>query len=316
MRYWSFFPTGDDGWGHMPAWGFANVVAVDASRASRSASASTATCRSPATWSCSRCASSERGFYDGTPHRLELTSAYNQYQRIRSDAAYRAGQDENYQILLRPLFITSFMLADFLEDNDFFGAEQVLVSERVEQDRLRHGVLLSRTCATSRWSASPRRATRRFVDDLGCYERSVTYDGLESLDRRCARRCTSTSRATRAARCACTRISVRRSCTTATQARLSRTTTSARANKSCRDRSRKPYFAPYQIKKRNADWGAAEVTRKFNEAQLAFIRRVSDAEKPWMLVKEQVGFEAAQELIAALVAGRIDPKDGHVVVLP
>jgi hypothetical protein len=56
----------------------------------------------------------DRGFYDGTPHRLELTSAYNQYQRIRSDAAYRV-EDENYQAVLRPLFITSFMLADFLE---------------------------------------------------------------------------------------------------------------------------------------------------------------------------------------------------------
>src|SRR5262245_61889405 len=27
LRYWSFFPTGDDAlWGHMPAWGFADVV--------------------------------------------------------------------------------------------------------------------------------------------------------------------------------------------------------------------------------------------------------------------------------------------------
>src|SRR5262245_17175604 len=27
LRYWSFFPTGEDGWGNMPAWGFADVVA-------------------------------------------------------------------------------------------------------------------------------------------------------------------------------------------------------------------------------------------------------------------------------------------------
>src|SRR3546814_2911563 len=40
-----------------------------------------------------------------------------------------------------------------------------------------------------------------------------------------------------------------------------------------------PYFAPCQIKKRNADWGPAEVTRRFNEAQLAFIARVSDAQR-------------------------------------
>ena len=27
MQYWGFFPTGDDAWGHMPVWGFADVVA-------------------------------------------------------------------------------------------------------------------------------------------------------------------------------------------------------------------------------------------------------------------------------------------------
>ena len=27
LRYWSFFPTGAEGWGQMPAWGFATVEA-------------------------------------------------------------------------------------------------------------------------------------------------------------------------------------------------------------------------------------------------------------------------------------------------
>ena len=27
MNYWNFFPTGDAAWGHMPVWGFADVVA-------------------------------------------------------------------------------------------------------------------------------------------------------------------------------------------------------------------------------------------------------------------------------------------------
>src|SRR5437763_1698561 len=26
MQYWAFFPTQVDGWGHMPVWGFADVV--------------------------------------------------------------------------------------------------------------------------------------------------------------------------------------------------------------------------------------------------------------------------------------------------
>ena len=38
-------------------------------------------------------------------------------------------------MLLRVLFLTSFLIDDFLADNDFFGARSVVVVERVEQDR-------------------------------------------------------------------------------------------------------------------------------------------------------------------------------------
>ena len=31
-------------------------------------------------------------------------------------------------MLLRPLFVTSFLLDDFLNDNGFFGAQQVILS--------------------------------------------------------------------------------------------------------------------------------------------------------------------------------------------
>jgi hypothetical protein len=49
------------------------------------------------------------------------------------------------------------------------------------------------------------------------------------------------------------------------------------------------YFAPVQIRKRNADWGHAVVNQRFNEAQLAFIRRVSDTDRPWMQLREHRG---------------------------
>ncbi len=76
----------------------------------------------------------------------------------------------------------------------------------------------------------------------------------------------------------------------------------------------KTYFAPDQIRKRNADWGPAEVTRRFNEAQLAFIREVKNPDQPWMDVMEHGGMDTAQRLVNDLVAGHVDPRQGHVVV--
>lgn len=75
------------------------------------------------------------------------------------------------------------------------------------------------------------------------------------------------------------------------------------------------FFAPVQIKKRNADWGHALFNQNFNAAQLAFVERIADRARPWMRVVESRGYAAAQELIAKLHAGSADPREGHVVVL-
>src|SRR4029453_6824128 len=126
MQYWNFFPTGEDDWGHMPAWGLADVVASDVQgvevgeRFYGYFPIATHLRMTPVRVT-------ERGFYDDAEHRLALTSAYNQYARCSHDPAYRA-ETESLQMLLRPLFITSFMLADYLQDNHLFGARRLVVS--------------------------------------------------------------------------------------------------------------------------------------------------------------------------------------------
>ena len=63
-------------------------------------------------------------FFDGSAHRQGLALVYNQLVGCAADPFYAAtGQEgEHVQSLLRPLFITSFLIDDFLADNDFFGA--------------------------------------------------------------------------------------------------------------------------------------------------------------------------------------------------
>jgi hypothetical protein len=255
---------------------------------------------------------SERGFYDGTPHRLELTSAYNHYQRTRTDAAYREPH-EAYQALLRPLFITSFMLADFLEDNGFFGAKQIVISSA--SSKTAYGTVF---CLQDRPSISlvglTSRGNKGFVEGLGYYDRTLGYDELSALD------------------ASTPALYVDFAGDNALRKRVHEHFGDALMH-SCYAGSAhshdhigmsqaqlpgpqpKAYFAPNQIKKRNAEWGAAEVTRKFNQAQLAFLRRVSDEKAPLMTVQSHSGLEAAQALVTALVEGRIDPQAGHVVVL-
>jgi hypothetical protein len=310
LRYWSFFPTADPAWGHMPAWGFANVVRSTVAGLEVGE-------RFYGYWPIAShlvvqpVRVSERGFYDGTPHRLELVSAYNQYQRTRTDTAYRR-EDESYQSVLRPLFITSFMLADFLADQSFFAAEQVLVSSASSKTAYGTAFCLQGSAGIASVGVTSER-NRKFVKGLGCYAQTVSYDGIAALDPAVATLYVDFSGD------AALRLRVhqhfgsalRYDCYAGSAQSHDYFGTNLGGLPGPQPRA---YFAPVQIKKRNADWGPAELTRRFNEAQLAFIRRVSD--DAWMRVQEHQGFEAAQSLIEALVAGRIDPQDGHVVLLP
>jgi hypothetical protein len=309
MQYWNFFPTGEAGWGHMPVWGFADVEASDVDGVEAGERfygyfpVASHLLMKPVRVT-------ERGFYDGAEHRLALTSAYNQYTRTTADPAYRA-QDENYQPLVRPLFITSFMLADFLQDNAFFGAKRLVVSSASSKTAYGTAFCLEGLQGVELVAlTSPR--NKAFVEGLGCYHRTVGYDELSGLDANVPTLYVDFSgdEDLRAKVHHHFGASLVYDCYAG----------SAQNTNFLRDTGLpgpepKFYFAPVQIRKRNADWGHAEVNRKFNEAQLAFIRRVSDPARPWMAVREHAGFEAAQKLIADLHAGRIDPQLGHVVVL-
>lgn len=255
---------------------------------------------------------SERGFYDGIPHRLELTSAYNQYQRISTDAAYRAA-DENYQMLLRPLFITSFMLADFLEDNNFFGARQIIVSSASSKTAYGTAFCLEQNDSVALIGLTSGGNTD-FVAQLGCYQQAVAYEDVEQLDASIPTLYVDFSGnvALRNRIHEHFKDSLAYDCyagSAQNHEHLSAAETPVHGP------APQPYFAPYQIKKRNADWGAAEVTRRFNAAQLAFIERVQNPAAPWLNVIEHAGLEQAKTLVEDLVGGRIDPKDGHAVVL-
>jgi hypothetical protein len=172
MNYWGFFPTSRADFGHMPVWGFAEVAdsAVDgvaigerfygyypiASHIRMQPERVTT-----------------RGFYDGAEHRRALTSAYNQYTRCSADPAY-APERENYQALFRPLFLTSFMLADFLADNDFFGAEQALISSASSKTAYGAAFCLMDEKAPKRIGLTSS-GNAAFVRGLQCY--SATLQG-------------------------------------------------------------------------------------------------------------------------------------------
>jgi hypothetical protein len=125
LKYWQLFPAPEN-FGNIPVWGFGEVIAS----------------RHPgvdigerlfgyfpmATHLVIEAASvSKRSLRDAAAHRQGVAPVYNAYARVSGDPAF-AGREGDYQALLRPLFMLSFLVDDFLDENDFFGARRVLLS--------------------------------------------------------------------------------------------------------------------------------------------------------------------------------------------
>ena len=173
IGYWRFFPAGEDGWGRIPAWGFAEVVAsacdalADGDRLFGYLPMATHVLLTP----------EARGsdVLDVTPHRAELPRAYNVYRR-----AGKPAEADARELVLRPLFLLCFLLADQLEAEDRSGAEQVLVSSASSKTALGLAHELGSSGARVTGLTSP--GNLEFVRSTGVYDEVVSYADVGSLD--------------------------------------------------------------------------------------------------------------------------------------
>ena len=179
MSYWSFFPA-EPGWGRVPVWGFGDVIrsthdgVAEGERVFGYLPMSTHLVVQPD-------GVSRNGFVDAAPHRAALPAVYNRYSLAANDPAY-AVEHEDQEMLFRPLFMTAFLLDDFIGDSDFFGARAAVLSSASSKTAFGLAFLLRRNrgaqCAVIGLT-SP--GNVGFVERLGCYDRVATYDQVASL---------------------------------------------------------------------------------------------------------------------------------------
>lgn len=125
LKYWQLFPA-PEGYGNIPVWGFGDVIA---SRHPNVAEGERLFGYFPmATHLVIEAADvSKRGLRDAAAHRQGVAPVYNAYARVSGDPAF-AGPQGDYQALLRPLFMLSFLVDDYLAEEKFFGAKSVILS--------------------------------------------------------------------------------------------------------------------------------------------------------------------------------------------
>jgi hypothetical protein len=306
MGYWKFFPA-PEGWGRIPVWGFADVVrsAHDAIRAGERVFGylpmSTQVVLQP-----------ERvtpaSFMDGAAHRRPLPAAYQLYSRVAQDPGYDPAA-EDAQALLRPLFMTSFLIQDFLADNGFFGAQRVVLSSASSKTALGVAFELKRNQGTKCETiglTSPRNLA--FCERLGYYDEVLSYDQLTSLpgDRPAVFVDMAGDGKLLHDIHHHFREQLKYSCMVGGTHWEQRETQHALPGA-------KPvfFFAPTQIKKRTQDWGPGGVERRFAEAWRAFLPSVG----AWLQVTQGRGEAAVESVYREVLEGRLRPEQGHMLSL-
>lgn len=307
MRYWQFFPSGESGWGIVPVWGFADVaetraeglavgeriygyfpladhLVVDVAQLSR------------------------HGFVDAAPHRAGLPAVYNRYERCAADPAYRAA-DENARMVVQPLFTTAYLLADFLHEQGFFGARQVVLSSASSKTAYATAWCLRELKGVETVGLTSN-ANLAFVRALGCYDRVVGYDGIETID------------------AGVPTIYADFSGSAEQRARLHRhfgdalrhsavigATQFSAGSREVVLPGAKPafFFAPEQARSRIETWGPARFQQRLADSQRRFLERALDARDPWLRIEQHQGLASAVGLLRELARGQVDPRAGHAL---
>ncbi len=320
MDYWKFFPvlredgSEDTDWGGIPVWGFGTVV-----QSSHAAVAVGERLYGYFPMASSAVLTPGRltplSFSDGAPHRAGLHAVYNQYNRCGADPFYTA-DSEDLQSLLRPLFTTSWLIDDFLADNGYFvpageGRTPVmLLSSASSKTAFGTAFQMKRRGGTEVVGLTSERNVA-FCESLGCYDRVLTYEQLGELVP------DAPSVYIDFAGNAAFRLALHTHCSGLTYS-CSIGGTHVTALGGGRDLpGPKPvlFFAPAQIKKRHADWGAPVLGQRLVEGWQRFLCAVSTSQPPWVQVQRHSGAAAVLAAYGQVLAGQGDPRIGHILSL-
>lgn len=292
IGYWKFFPA-PDGQGRIPVWGYARVVRSNAADAPVGL-------RLFGYWPMSshtvaRLSKRPNGYVETSAHRAELPPTYNAYKEVAETSA-----DDDWRSLLRPLFMTSFLIDDQLSD----AQPKTLVLSSAS----------SKTAMGLAWLAKARGtkvigltspAHVALLTRLGLYDEVVAYDDVAGLEAESP--------------AAYVDFAGRGEVTKGVHAALGEALKTSLGVGITHWEAMAPppqvvgpepvfFFAPDRIRQRMKDWGPGELDARFAAALKGFI-----AGNAWLKLKHHAGPEALRAIYDDVVAGRVSPDEGHIV---
>ena len=181
MGYWGFFPTEKEGFGIVPVWGFATVKASNHPNIQVGEKVF-GYLPMASHWVIKAGKEAPHGFSDIHEKRKSISPVYDQYLRCATDPGYNS-QREAWQLSFRPLYMTSFVLDDYVAE--LSKGESLLLSSGSSKTALGTAQLLKdqkqARNATYRVIGLTSASNVDMVKATGCYDSVISYDDLAQL---------------------------------------------------------------------------------------------------------------------------------------
>jgi hypothetical protein len=304
LGYWRFF-LAPDGWGRLPVMGFADVIESNRDDVPVGT-------RCFGFYPMSRylviepSGTSMGGIVDGAPHRAGIAPLYNTYSPTGGDALYQP-EHEDELMLMRGLFMTSFLADDFIGDQSF-GEQAVLISSASSKTSIALGHCVS-SGGRARSVGLTSQRNLEFVRKVGCYDEVLTYEDVCSLD--ADRPTVYVDIAGNSA----VRRDVHQHFGNQLKHSLSVGAThweeQAGADEELPGPKPEFFFAPGQAQKRSAEWGPKGFQQRLGAAWEGYLASTQS----WLQVRRERGRDAVERVYGDTLAGRTEPQHGHVLSL-
>lgn len=306
MGYWGFFQA-DKGWGKLPVWGFATVVA---SRHSGVAVGEKVFGYLPMASHLLITAGkvSDSGFYDVDERRLSISPVYDNYLRCAADPGYQADQ-EAWQLNYRPLFMTSFVLDDFVGEQLNTRIQNILLTSASSKTAYGCAHLLSKhkqqRGGNYRVVGLTSQSNVSFTKGLGCYDEVLSYQEYANLDAKQGAWLLD--------------FAGNKGLLLSLQQHLGKqlermifigaTDVQAQTDKPAGELDGEVFFAPAQVKKRTAQWGHHEFAMHYAKAWQSF----SQLAQKQVEVAEYKGVEQIEQVYQQALAGKLNNSEINVL---
>lgn len=304
MNYWDFFPATEPTWGRVPVWGFGEVIeshsdaALLGERVYGYFPMGAELVVTPGR-------ADPSGFTDLTAYRQPMAAVYNRYARVADTADPVA---DALRMVLHPLFVTGFLIADAIADDPSGPPAQVVVSSASSKTALATAWAARALGLTTMGLTSASRCAT--VAELGVWDEVHGYDDVRKLP---------ISNGTTAYVDIAGNAEVTRQVHTVLGDGLVRSITVgithweqlSMAGAEPPGVAREMFFAPTRILKRHTDWGRAGFETRMGENWATF----AGWAQTWLDTSHVHGPEAVALLWREVVAGVDDPRRAYVASL-